>query len=87
MTCISDFIKDTPSLRCLTTKVGNLTFKLQLPRSTPSYLLESAMPGTDPYGRSTDRDPPPEEDEHMGSSAPSYEIERLLDKRIAHDRP
>lgn len=74
-------------------KIGNLAFRLQLPpvmRIHPVISiaqLEPATPGPDPYGRSMDRDSPPVEDEHINSEAPSYEIERLLEKRIAHDRP
>jgi hypothetical protein len=43
--------------------------------------LEPATPGSDPYERGGNRDPPPVFE--AGSKAPSYEIERLLDKRVA----
>ena len=52
--------------------------------------LEPATPGTDPYRRSTDRNPPPVEEEHptsLSEQAPHYEIERLIDKRFTRNQP
>ena len=58
--------------------------------------LEPATPGPDPYGRSTERNPPPVAETHpaateaeaeLARQAPLYEIERLIDKRITRNQP
>lgn len=49
--------------------------------------LEPATPGDDPYDRIVTADPPPVTNAHEDSASPSYEIERLLDKRITRNKP
>ena len=71
-------------------KVGNLAYRLELPPVMSIHpvisvaQLEPVPPGSDPYERPRPDNPPPVEED--GTDAPSYEVERLLDKRTTRGR-
>ena len=73
-------------------KVSNLVFRLDLSSIMKVHFvvsiaqLESTMSNIDLYDRFTNKDSSSIQNEHVITNASSYEIERLIDKRIAHDR-
>lgn len=72
-------------------KVGNLAYKLNLPPIMKIWpvvsvaQLEPTPEGNDPYRRLRPTNPPPVEDEDRLSD--SYEIEKILEKRIVRGKP
>ena len=68
-------------------KIGKLAFRLRLPPIMKIHpvisvaQLEPKPPGTDPYNRSLNSEPPPVAE--ADSEAPFYALERILDKRIS----
>lgn len=70
-------------------KVGNLAYRLELPPTVKIHpvvsvaQLEPLPPKPDPYNRARPDAGNPPAVENEDSEAPSFEIERLLDRRIA----
>ncbi len=72
-------------------RIGALAYELDLPptmRIHPVVSVAQLEPAydNDPYGREANTEPPPVENEAVNSdndeTAPAYEIERLLDRRV-----
>ena len=71
-------------------KVGNLAYRLELPPSMkihPVISIAQLEPhtGPDPYGRLSNPEPPPVEEEGEVQD-PAYEVEKLLNKRITRGK-
>jgi len=74
-------------------KIDNLAFRLQLLLVIRIHSIISiaqlklTTSDFDSYNRFVDRDLSPIENQHIDSNVSNYKIERLLDKRVAHDKP